>query len=96
MDFGIPTITVVGEGIADGRSEAHAWNYGKWYGLDATFDDPIIRGGGTLTSERKRKFFLVGSQEFNGNHIPNGVVTPGIAFAYPELSRTKYSPVVSR
>ena len=42
MDFGIPTITVVGEGIADGRSEAHAWNYvyidGKWYAwYDGTF-----------------------------------------------------------
>ena len=42
MDFGIPTITVVGEGISDGRSEAHAWNYvyidGKWYAwYDGTF-----------------------------------------------------------
>ena len=63
MDFGIPTITVVGEGISDGRSEAHAWNYvyidGKWYGLDATFDDPIIRGGGTITEERKIIIFLL-------------------------------------
>ena len=40
--------------------------------------------------------FLVGAQEFNGNHIPNGIVTPGIAFLYPELARTKYVPVVSR
>ena len=100
MDFGIPTITVVGEGIADGRSEAHAWNYvyidGKWYGIDSTFDDPIVRGGGTITDQRKRKYFLVGAQEFNGNHIPNGIVTPGIAFLYPELARTKYVPVVSR
>ena len=100
MDFGIPTITVVGEGISDGRSEAHAWNYvyidGKWYGIDATFDDPIVRGGGTITDQRKRKYFLVGAQEFNGNPIPNGIVTPGIAFLYPELARTKYVPVVSR
>ena len=69
---------------------------GKWYGLDSTFDDPIIRGGGTITEERKKKFFLVGAQEFNGNHIPNGVVTPGIAFGYPELSKNRYVPVVSR
>ena len=100
MGFGIPTITVVGEGISDGRSEAHAWNYvyidGNWYGIDATFDDPIVRGGGSITEERKRKFFLVGAAEFNGNHIPNGVVTPGISFSYPALAPSKYIPVVSR
>ena len=60
MGFGIPTITVVGEGISDGRSEAHAWNYvyidGNWYGLDATFDDPIVRGGGSIQKKEKENF----------------------------------------
>lgn len=92
--LGIPTITVVGEGISGGKSEAHAWNYvyidGAWYGVDATFDDPVVVGGGTAPSHLKERYLLVGKREFLNNHIPNGLVSPGIAFNYPELAPSRY------
>ena len=93
--MGFNTITVVGRGIGDGRDEAHAWNMvyldGQWYGVDVTFDDPIVKGGGTVPRSRQLKFFLVGKREFAGNHIEDGIITPGISFKYPQLSNSRYN-----
>lgn len=83
-------------------SEAHAWNAvrmedGKWYGLDATWDDQGDKGIFT-------DFFLVGSQtiatHFSGNfpfatsHVADGdYYGDGSSIVqYPTLSETAYEP----
>ena len=50
--IGIPCILVCGQATnSEGNTENHEWNYvqldGKWYGIDVTWDDPIISGGRT-------------------------------------------------
>ena len=54
----IQNVIVIGEGInSDGQRESHAWNYvkleGMWYAIDVTWDDPIIRGSGSLNKKSK-------------------------------------------
>lgn len=55
-----------------GQTEAHAWNYvkmddGQWYAIDITWDDPIIKGGGTVSKDFKYDYFLKGIK-FKENH----------------------------
>lgn len=99
----IPCIIVVGTG----NGGAHEWNYvqmedGKWYGMDATWDDQ-----GTIYYD----FFLSGSESINavfgktkfgngtestGNHINSGTHFSNINFAltYPALSAQSYTGVI--
>lgn len=93
----IPCVIVYGNGIdSNGNTEAHAWNYvkmddGKWYGVDATWDDPIIIGNGRLPEASKYKYFLKGNQSFGQNHIEDGDVSgTGQKFKYPQLSQTDF------
>lgn len=92
----IPCTLVIGKGTnSQGQTENHAWNYvqlnGKWYAIDATWDDPIVSGGGRASRESKYKYFLKGSNSFNQDHIPNGQFTPdGKVFEYPTLSEEDY------
>lgn len=93
----IPCIFVsgVGKNLENGSSEDHAWNYvflkGKWYAVDATWDDPIILGGGFASSDIKYKYFLKGSDEFFDSHIEEGqLVDNGMEFEYPEISKEDY------
>lgn len=102
---GIECILVSGKGIVlrntDGRlseySENHMWNYvrmddGKWYAVDATWDD-----GRKISHE----YLLVGSEtvvnqvngrRFSQNHIPSGDIsgTGLFTFVLPELSEQSY------
>lgn len=93
----IPCILVSGVGVDSktGQSENHAWNYvylkGNWYAMDVTWDDPIIIGGGTISSDVKYKYFLKGSKEFNTTHISEGkLVENGMEFVYPVISVNDY------
>lgn len=78
-----------------GNSEAHAWNYvnlgGKWYGVDTTWDDPIIQGYGTLSDRERYRYFLKGGNSFNYDHTPEGkFVAKSIEFKFPTLSNEDY------
>ena len=95
--IGIPCIVVNGDGInSSNQIEAHAWNYikmedGKWYALDATWDDPIIIGNGRIGNDVKYKYFLKGSDTFFKNHTENGDISrTGQSFVYKEISKTDY------
>ena len=86
----IPCIVVIGNGVnSQGKTESHAWNYveidGTWYGIDVTWDDPVLIGGGKLSKKDKYKYFLKGKELLN-NHTPTGLASEtGIVFSYPEL-----------
>ena len=81
---------------SDGKTENHAWNYvninEKWYAIDATWDDPIIVGGGKLTNTIRYRYFLKGSNTMNKNHYMSAKFTEeGQDFEFPELSIIDYN-----
>lgn len=81
---------------SDGKTENHAWNYvninEKWYAIDTTWDDPIIVGGGKLTSTIRYRYFLKGSNTMNKNHfMSTSFTSDGQDFEFPELSITDYN-----
>ena len=86
---GIPCIIVSGK-----TTEAHMWNYvkmddGKWYALDATWDDD------DKTGKPKTTYFLVGSKnaKYSKDHHANGDIsgTKLKTFEYPTLSESDYT-----
>lgn len=101
---GIPCLIVVGTG----NGGAHEWNYvqmedGKWYGVDATWDDQ--------TSAIYYDYFLVGSESVNavfgktkfgngsdtgGDHINSGAHFNNASFVltYPAISTQSYMGVI--
>ena len=94
-EMNIPCILV--RGIAkntEGESEGHAWNYvkinGEWYAVDVTWDDPVITGVGTISEERKYKYFLKGANEFFENHYEDGSIINDVGFVYPKMSVLNY------
>lgn len=94
----IPCVEVFGDAVAeDGSTESHAWDYikmdnGKWYGIDVTWDDPIVYGAGGITSKTKYRYFLKGSDSFLKSHREDKDVSgTGQSFTYPELSKEDYS-----
>ena len=95
-DVGVQCELIKGTGIvSSGESESHAWNdvniNGTWYAVDVTWDDPIIRGGGSLTKKIKYKYFLVGSSEFYKDHIENNNYISGSGtFINPTLNSNNY------
>lgn len=92
----IPCILVSGTATnSEGITENHAWNYvqieGKWYAIDTTWDDPIVKGFGYVTNSAKHKYFLQGSTAMNKNHTTKGKITEtGQEFKYPELEKNEY------
>lgn len=94
--IGIPCVTVMGTAQnSEGTTENHEWNYveldGKWYAVDATWDDPILEGYAKLTNNIKHKYICKGSRTMNENHFPNGKIsTDGITFTYPNLEENNY------
>ena len=81
---------------SNNSTESHAWNYvkldGKWYAIDVTWDDPIIKGGGRLTDKLRYKNFLKGKDEFLSNHIEDGYLSENsIKFIFPELNSKNYN-----
>lgn len=92
--IGIPSILVIGTATnSEGITENHEWNYvkidGIWYGIDVTWDDPIIKGGGFFTNSVRYKYFLKGKDDMDKNHFPNGKVSSrGMSFKYLELGNS--------
>lgn len=92
----IPCTVVTGKATnSEGNTENHAWNYvqinGIWYGVDCTWDDPIVIGSGIISNLSKYEYFLKGEEEFNKTHMPNGQFTEnGKLFTFPTLSTNNY------
>ena len=86
----IPCIIVGGEAInSNGQEEKHMWNYVKindmWYGVDVTWDDPILTNGGDLPDEFRYRYFCQG-ENINENHMLKYKITSGgQTYAYPKL-----------
>jgi len=77
-----------------GDSESHMWNYVKltnsWYGVDVTWDDPIINGG-TYKDNLRHDYFLKGRDTFIYSHNPDGKISSkGMLFSIPSLSINNY------
>lgn len=95
-NLGIPCVLVIGTGTnSNGETENHAWDYvelnNNWYAIDATWDDPIVVGGGQASNSDKYRYFLKGSTDMNKNHTPNGQFAEGgKVFSYPNLSSKNY------
>lgn len=92
----INTIIIQGIGINEQGQENHAWNYvelnRKWYGVDCTWDDPVILGDLTYYTEKKYyTYFLKGKNIFNRDHIPFEMFyETNFKINYPELSVEDY------
>ena len=91
----IPCVVACGVGTNnEGYTENHAWNYvfinEKWYALDATWDDPIIRGYGKITDAIRYHYFLKGSNSFFTDHTEDGKIIDISSFSYPELSEEDF------
>lgn len=93
--FDIECILVSGMATnSSNQTEAHMWNYVKiddeWYGVDVTWDDPIIVGSYTNNNLR-HEYFLKGIYKFKQSHTPNGKITEnGMIFTLPTLSNKNY------
>lgn len=79
---------------SSGNEEAHMWNYVKlnneWYGVDVTWDDPIIIGGYSKSNLR-HDYFLKGRRSFSISHIASGKISDtGMLFTIPTLSDENY------
>ena len=91
----IPCILVGGTATnSNGNTESHMWNYvqidGVWYGVDPTWDDPIIIGG-LKKNTIGHDYFLKGSLTFNRSHtISTTISENGMKFTYPSLSMYDY------
>lgn len=91
----IPCILVGGTATnSNGKTESHMWNYvqinKKWYGVDPTWDDPIIVGGYTKNTIR-HDYLCKGSVTFNQSHtISRNISENGKKFTYPTLSVYDY------
>lgn len=79
---------------SSGNEEAHMWNYVKlnneWYGVDVTWDDPIIIGGYSKSNLR-HDYFLKGRRSFSVSHVGSGKISDtGMLFNIPTLSDENY------
>ena len=96
-ELNIPCIIVQGVATnSDGVTENHAWNYvklnGKWYGIDTTWDDPVIEGWSSiLYTKNTTAYFLKGANSLFTDHTENGAFSEGgKIFNYPTLSYLDY------
>lgn len=94
-DLNIECILVIGNATnSSDETEAHMWNYVKindsWYGVDVTWDDPIIIGESMINNLR-HDYFLKGYYSFNESHIPNERISEtGMPFSIPILENENY------
>lgn len=92
----IPTVIVVGNAQnVKGEIESHSWNYvnidGKWYGIDVTFDDPIVVGDfSNNISNIRYKYFLKGNDEFSKIHTIDSMEILEFNVEYPTLEEESY------
>ena len=94
--IGIDCILVSGKATnSSGESEDHMWNYIKlndnWYGVDVTWDDPIIIGRSLKGNIIRHDYFCKKASSFNEGREPNGRLSDaGMLFTLPNLSYTDY------
>ena len=94
--LGIENVLISGTATnSNNLTESHAWNYvkidGKWYAVDVTWDDPIIKGGGKLTDKLRYQYFLKGSNTFFENHVEDGYLSKNsIQFTFPIIEKKNY------
>lgn len=94
-ELNIPCVVVCGDARnSKGEIENHAWNYvlidDEWYAVDVTWDDPIIIGGGVLSTESRYKYFLKGANSLFVDHQEDGEIVSGANFTYPSISEFDY------
>ena len=93
----IKCIIIQGVGTTESAQENHAWNYvslnDKWYGVDCTWDDPVIVGDLRYYTEQKYyTYFLKGQNVFIEGHQPfNTFYGTNLTINYPELSTEDYN-----
>lgn len=81
---------------SSGKTESHMWNYVKlndnWYGVDVTWDDPIIIGASNSNKNNiRRDYFLRGTRTFSKTHTTSGKISDtGTTFKLPTLSTDNY------
>ena len=64
----------------------------KWYAIDVTWDDPIIKGGGVLSDKLRYQYFLKGADNFLKNHNENGYLSQNsMKFEFPKLDNKDYN-----
>ena len=94
--LGIENVLVSGTATnSNDVTESHAWNYvkvdGKWYAVDVTWDDPVIKGEGNLTDKLRYQYFLKGANSFLKNHVEDGYLSKNsIKFVFPSLEKKNY------
>ena len=92
----IKSIIIQGVGTNEQGQENHAWNYvslnNKWYGIDCTWDDPIIVGdAGSSNNKKYYTYFLKGQNVFNVSHRPfNTFYGTDLKINYPQLNSEDY------
>lgn len=79
---------------SSGKTESHMWNYikldGNWYGVDVTWDDPVVIGGVSKNIIR-HDYFCKGKNVFYESHMINGKISDnGKTFSIPTLSNKNY------
>ena len=92
--LGIPCILDTGMASNGSHSELHMWNRvqidGVWYGVDCTWDDPLVAGkSGVVSGYENEKYLLVGNDtvvngaRFGTSHPSNKTAggTTGVLFA---------------
>lgn len=96
-EAGVPCEIVQGTARnSSGKTENHAWNIvcinNKWYYIDATWDDPIIVGSGTISESVHYKYFLKGKETMDKDHtLSNQFSSGGKVFSYPKPSEEDYN-----
>ncbi len=90
----INSIIVQGKAEQEETSEYHAWNYvqldNEWYGIDCTWDDPIVRG---ISDEEKQiyyNYFLKGQNSFENHVRLDTFYGTDLKINYPEVSVKDY------
>lgn len=92
----IPCILVGGVATNNtSTTESHMWNYiqldGNWYGVDVTWDDPLIIGGSSKKSSRvRRDYFCKGASSFKLHKADGKISQNGETFSIPTLSSKDY------
>ena len=94
-DMDLDCILITGVGVSSNGNENHLWNLvqfsdGKWYGVDATWDDQ--------QSGMQYDYLLCGKKSvcFNGrtfeaDHLADPEIVEGITFQYPTAAEYGYN-----
>lgn len=90
----INSIIIQGKAEQKETSEYHAWNYihlnSNWYGIDCTWDDPVIQGVSEDNKKIYYDYFLKGQTTFDKHTRFNTFYGTDLKINYPELSLNDY------